>query len=188
VVLSAAADWRWLLDRHDSPWYPTVRLFRQARYGAWDDVFERLAAALAQRVAEAPVGPLAVEVSAGELLDKITILQIKSERLKDEGKLKNVRAELALLTAAWERAVRPRPAVAVLAAELREVNEALWEVEDDLRDCERAGDFGPCFVELARSVYRYNDRRGALKREINELLGSRLREEKSYGRQTGQGK
>jgi tetratricopeptide (TPR) repeat protein len=184
VALSASADWRWLLDREDSPWYPTVRLFRQRRFGEWEEVFARMAEALKRRLAEGPVGPLLVEVSAGELLDKITILQIKKDRLKKPEQLRSVQAELAVLTAAWERAVRRTAELEQLTAELRAVNEALWEVEDALRDCERAQDFGEHFVELARRVYRTNDRRSALKRQVNDLLGSRLREEKSYGQQT----
>jgi hypothetical protein len=120
-----------------------------------------------------------VEVSPGELLDKITILEIKARRMTDPAKLRNVAAELGGLAAA--RRVLPRsPALAELTAELRAVNETLWEVEDDIRRCEQAGDFGPRFVDLARSVYHTNDRRAALKRRINDLLGARLVEEKSY--------
>jgi hypothetical protein len=115
------------------------------------------------------------------LLDKITILQIKGERIADPEKLRNVRAELDLLTAA-RAALGASPALADLEARLKEVNERLWEVEDALRERERRQDFGPEFVELARSVYRTNDRRAALKRAVNELLHSRLVEEKSYAR------
>jgi hypothetical protein len=129
--------------------------------------------------AAGPAG-LCVEVSAGELIDKITILQIKSERIADPAKLANVRRELAVLAAVRDREVAPSAELAGLADELRQLNEALWQVEDDIRDCERRQDFGPRFVELARSVYRHNDRRSALKRRINDLLGSRLIEEKSY--------
>lgn len=121
-----------------------------------------------------------VEIAPGELIDKITILQIKNERITDAGKLHNVRAELAVLLAARDRAVPPSPTLDALTAELRAVNEALWQTEDAVRACEQAGDFGSHFVALARSVYRDNDRRAALKRRINELLGSPLVEEKSY--------
>lgn len=122
-----------------------------------------------------------IEVSPGELIDKITILRIKAERFADPAKLANVRTELAALAQA--RAALPQdPETARLEAELKSVNEALWEVEDSIRDCERAGDFGPRFVELARAVYQTNDRRAALKRQINLHLGAKLIEEKSYKR------
>lgn len=120
-----------------------------------------------------------VPVAWGELVDKITILEIKSERIADPAKLANVVTELRFLR---ERlgAVEADPAVARLHAALKGVNEALWVIEDDIRDCERDGDFGPKFIELARSVYRTNDRRAELKREINVALGSAILEEKSY--------
>jgi hypothetical protein len=124
--------------------------------------------------------PLLIEVPAGELIDKITILEIKARRIADPEKLRHVGAELAALAAVRDTGLPASAELAALAAQLTAVNEALWQVEDDLRDCERRQDFGPRFVELARSVYRHNDRRAALKRAVNDLLGSRLVEEKSY--------
>jgi hypothetical protein len=121
-----------------------------------------------------------IETSPGELIDKITILEIKSERIGDPDKLRNVRVELEALLAARDREIVASEKLATLTAELRAVNEAIWDVEEELRRCEQAGDFGPGFVELARSVYKNNDRRAALKRAINEELGSRIIEEKSY--------
>jgi hypothetical protein len=121
-----------------------------------------------------------VPVSWGELIDKITILRIKSARLTDAAALANVRRELAALET-WEDAVRTGPRLTALIAALAEVNEALWEIEDRIREKEAARDFGVEFVELARSVYRQNDRRAGLKREISLALGSELIEEKSYG-------
>jgi hypothetical protein len=123
---------------------------------------------------------MTIEISPGELIDRITILEIKAARIADPAPLANVREELAALCRARDRAIPQGSEVARLTAELKAVNERLWEVEDALRDCERAADFGPRFVELARSVYRTNDRRAALKRELNLALGSRLVEEKSY--------
>ena len=158
---------------------------------------------------------LLVPVSAGELLDKITILQIKHQRIGDAAKRANVAVELAALEAVAVRAglvaeagqgpgpdgvFAPIPAVGAgsdgggdavadgagqaalvpVMAQLVTVNGELWEIEDRIRDCERAGDFGPGFVELARAVYRTNDRRAALKAQINQLCGSQLVEEKSY--------
>jgi tetratricopeptide (TPR) repeat protein len=182
VVLPFSPHWHWLLAREDSPWYPTVRLFRQKAWGDWEGVFARLAAELA-RVAAQPrsARPILVETAPGELLDKITILEIKSSRLADAAKLANVRRELAVLSAARDEAVPPSAELERLTAELRGVNEALWDVEDELRRCEREQDFGARFIELARSVYQTNDRRSAIKRGINDLLGSSLKEEKSYG-------
>jgi hypothetical protein len=124
--------------------------------------------------------PLHVEVSPGELLDKITILQIKRARLVDPTKREHVLIELGSLQAARARALREPEALAPLVTELQRVNERLWDVEDELRRCEARQEFGPAFVELARSVYRLNDERARLKRRLNELCGSMLIEEKSY--------
>ena len=121
-----------------------------------------------------------VELPLGDVVDKITILLIKEEQIKDDAKLENIRSELATLRDSWSEAGHPALESLVDWTALREVNQALWNVEDDLRDLERDGDFGPRFVELARSVYKINDRRAALKRSINVALGSRLVEEKSY--------
>jgi hypothetical protein len=123
-----------------------------------------------------------VEISAGELIDKITILEIKRDRIKDEAKLVNIRAELETLQAARAQAIHESEELSRVSADLRSVNEALWRIEDDIRDHERAKNFGPTFIELARAVYLTNDRRSDLKRQINALVGSRLVEEKSYAR------
>ena len=123
---------------------------------------------------------LQVEVSPGELIDKITILEIKAERISDPDKLTNVHRELRSLSATRKEALDTSPELDEFTAELRRINEQLWEIEDDIRDCERNGDFGERFIELARAVYRTNDRRAAAKRKINELLGSELVEEKDY--------
>jgi hypothetical protein len=121
-----------------------------------------------------------VPVSFGEVLDKITILEIKSERIQDAGKVKNVRLELEELIGVWNEAVPDPAAIAELRQQLKSVNEQLWEIEDDIRDQEAAQDFGGRFIELARAVYVTNDKRAALKKEINLALGSRFVEEKSY--------
>jgi len=123
---------------------------------------------------------ISVEVSAGELIDKITILEIKLERIKDSSKLENVKREYETLTASRDGALETSGELNGLTAKLKAVNERLWEIEDDIRQCERDKDFGEKFVELARAVYVTNDDRSRLKREINELLGSALIEEKSY--------
>jgi hypothetical protein len=121
-----------------------------------------------------------VPVSPGEVLDKITILEIKSERMTDPEKLANVRAELALLQDTWAKAVREDEVVRDLHAQLKEINESLWVIEDDIRDKERVREFDQRFIELARSVYFTNDRRSAVKKQLNLHLGSRIIEEKSY--------
>lgn len=127
-----------------------------------------------------PTVSISVEISAGELVDKITILEIKSRRLTDPGMLRNVRRELEVLLEARDQALPDSGEMRELAAELGRVNEALWRIEDDIRGRERDGDFKDRFIELARSVYRRNDERAAIKRRINELAGSRIVEEKSY--------
>lgn len=121
-----------------------------------------------------------VEVSAGELLDKICILEIKMERIKDETKLKNVRVELSHLINVQNRAVQFDARVKSLFQKLKETNESLWEIEDEIRAHEKAKDFGPEFIHLARMVYMKNDLRCHIKQELNEKLGSELKEEKSY--------
>jgi len=123
---------------------------------------------------------LQVSVSAGEFLDKLTILEIKSERIEDEAKLANVRKELDILRRTWEASALTRVEIAPQMAALKKVNESLWEIEDRIRLKEAADTFDDEFVQLARSVYRENDRRAAIKRELNELLGSELVEEKYY--------
>jgi hypothetical protein len=121
-----------------------------------------------------------VEIAPGELIDKITILEIKLERIKDETKLANVRTEWETLTASRDAAFENTETLTRLTADLKAINEDLWVIEDNVRDCERAKDFSDMFIQLARAVYVTNDRRAEGKRAINELLGSRLIEEKSY--------
>jgi hypothetical protein len=123
---------------------------------------------------------LNVDLSAGEFLDKLTILEIKSERITDEAKLANVRRELEHLRAIWAGSPLAARDVAAPVAALKAVNEALWDIEDGIRRKEAAGAFDDEFVALARSVYRRNDERAAIKRELNLALGSTLIEEKSY--------
>ncbi len=181
VALRAYPHWVWLLDREVTPWYPTLRLFRQKNEGDWNSVFAHMSSVLSERLAGAlQRRPLLVEISAGELIDKITILEIKNERILVEDKLRNIQRELETLRQACTFPVSEE--LAQLTVELKKVNEALWDIEDHIRDHERNRDFGPSFVELARSVYLTNDRRSALKRQINDLLGSRLVEEKSYSK------
>ncbi len=212
VALKRVPDWRWLMDRTDSPWYPTTRLFRQTVAGDWGAVFARIEDELRSllessgpRASRALMNPSArdargpeerqpptprVPVSWGELLDKMTILEIKNVRLADPAARANVAKELALLTAEVEgtlalsgaEGLAGNAALAALKGRLRLVNETLWQVEDSIRAKEAKRVFDAEFVELARAVYLRNDERGALKKQINNLLHSELVEEKSYSR------
>jgi len=123
---------------------------------------------------------ISVPVAYGELIDKITILEIKSERMRDAAKLVNVRVELDLLNETWYADAASRIDIATERAALRSVNEALWDIEDDIRRKEKAKSFDAEFIELARAVYIRNDERATIKRAINVKLGSTLVEEKSY--------
>jgi hypothetical protein len=121
-----------------------------------------------------------VEVSPGEIIDKITILEIKSERMENELKLINVRHELDILSSTRDTNIIGSRRLSELTTNLKSVNEMLWKIEDDIRNCEAAKDFSQIFIDLARAVYVTNDKRAELKRKINSLLGSNIIEEKSY--------
>jgi uncharacterized protein DUF6165 len=126
------------------------------------------------------VNDILVPISPGELLDKITILRIKSARMTDAAKLANVRLELSLLEKTWRDSVDTAIDVSADERALHAVNERLWVIEDDIRDKERAQAFDARFIELARAVYVENDERATIKKRINVKLGSRIVEEKSY--------
>lgn len=151
-----------------------------AKAGAEKRAAKRAAKIAEKRDKETENG-LRVEVAYGEFIDKITILLIKTERIDDEEKLKNVRNELNSLMETY-RVLIPSPTndLKLLEDKIKRINEALWEIEDAIRDKERAKAFDAEFVKLARSVYYVNDERCKVKRQINELLGSSLVEEKSY--------
>lgn len=123
---------------------------------------------------------ISVPVSPGELIDKLTILEIKSERMTDAAKLANVRLELKLLSETWASSDFAKFDIKAEWAELKRINTALWDIEDDIRDEERNQRFGEQFIKLARAVYFVNDDRAAVKRQINTKLGSKIVEEKSY--------
>jgi hypothetical protein len=197
VALSKRPEWRWQSERSDSIWYPTARLFRQTARGDWDGVFSRMAEALAKRAETGPVAivsdaeldntrkaPLRVEVSWGELLDKISILTIKEERITSPAAVANVQRELAHLSEIVSGRPPLPPEIEEKCLRLRSINEALWDVEDALRACEQDQRFDPRFVELARKVYVLNDQRAKIKREINLLMKSGFVEEKEYSSET----
>lgn len=183
IAIKNVPEWRWLLDRDDSPWYPTARLFRQSSRGKWSDVFERmtqgLEVLLRKRAADR-ASPVLIPGSIGELIDKLTILEIKSKNISDDAKRANVAYELELLHDLKRSMGLSGQDLDQLATALKETNLALWDIEDKIRNCEARQDFGQEFIQLARSVYKENDRRASLKRNINLLCGSRIFEEKSY--------
>ena len=123
---------------------------------------------------------ISVEIAPGELIDKITILEIKLERISNPEKLENVRKEWLVLTEVRDTTIKISDQLRLLSDELKTINEMLWKIEDDIRDCERNKDFGETFITLARSVYKTNDERAQIKHRINHILGSKLVEEKSY--------
>lgn len=123
---------------------------------------------------------ITVDVSLGEFLDKLAILQIKSERIRNAAKLANVRKELDLLTRTWAASPFAAKDIREPLARLKAINEKLWDIEDRIRIKESEGVFDQGFIELARAVYLCNDERAAIKRTLNALLGSELVEEKSY--------
>lgn len=202
VALKHAPDWRWLLERADSPWYPTMRLFRQPSRDAWAPVFDAIAAEVEARIgARTPGGHadaesatarwiaparrdeaalIAIPGAIGELIDKITILEIKESRVGEPAKLRNIRYELALLRKMKAEAGLSGAKLDQMEAELKRANEILWNVEDALRRCEARRQFDAEFVSLARLVYTSNDQRAALKKRINLLFNSAIVEEKSY--------
>lgn len=189
LALKHVPDWRWLMDRDDCPWYPTMTLFRQAEKGNWKSVFERIVSSVEACIAKrdtrledkrSQMDPLSIPGAAGELIDKITILEIKEDRIKDSTKLKNIRFELALLQQLKTECGYGGERLGKLETELKAANCLLWNVEDALRELERKGDFGARFISLARQVYKTNDHRSEVKKKINELLNSKVVEEKSY--------
>lgn len=120
------------------------------------------------------------DISLGEFLDKLTILEIKRTRISDPAKLDNVDRELKVLAALWHESAWEGAAVEEEVEALRQINRRLWDIEDDIRRKEAAGEFDADFIELARSVYLTNDERARIKRRINSKLGSGIVEEKSY--------
>ena len=199
LLLKQVPDWRWGMEGDRSFWYPSMRLFRQKERGNWAEVMERVAVELAAYVGcrdqESPgrdsatpitktqsnQGTEAViiqaPISVAELVDKITILQIKTLHFQGPS-LGNVKKELRALEAVLEQMnLRIDPS---LIQRLKDVNAELWQIENAIRDHERQKSFGETFIQLARSVYLQNDKRAAIKKKINTAYGSALVEEKSY--------
>ena len=120
------------------------------------------------------------EISAGELIDKITILEIKKDKISDKEKLFQVEKELVSLKETLKKNIADQDLILNLKKDLKDINSKLWEIEDGKRNAEKNNDFGKKFVELARNVYKFNDERAKIKLKINNLLGSRIKEVKSY--------
>ena len=194
LLLHKIPDWRWGLHGNTTFWYPSMRLFRQKERGNWNEVIERVTEALHEQFGGSstntkPTTPKQPEImtkliqeihapiSLGELIDKITILQIKTQHLQGTA-LENVKKELCALQTTLN--TLNLNIEASLIKRLKEVNQTLWKIEDDIRDQERQKKFGETFIYLARSVYQQNDRRAAIKKQINTIYGSALVEEKSY--------
>jgi hypothetical protein len=128
----------------------------------------------------AAVTSVSIDAAPADLLDRMTVLEIKSERLTNDQQLRNVRAELAALRLSRERWIPATPQLDDFTLQLRKVNAVLWDLEETVRRCDEAEDFGEAFVRSARSIIHTNNRRAALKRAINALLGADFQEEKSY--------
>ena len=194
LLLHKVPDWRWGLAGQTTFWYPSMRLFRQTESGNWNEVMERVAEELlrhfgsnheATQPAKAPkqaskaepIQTILAPISLGELIDKITILQIKTQHLQGTA-LANVTKELDALETTF-KSLQLNIDTALIQR-LKEINEELWQIEDAIRDQEHQMSFGETFIRLARSVYQQNDRRSAIKKEINTTYSSAFVEEKSY--------
>ena len=123
---------------------------------------------------------LLAEISAGELIDKITILEIKKNKISDENKLKEIDKELNSLNHTMNKSILEKSKILTFKDQLKEINQKLWEIEDSKRMAEKNNDFGKEFIELARNVYKLNDERARIKLKINEILGSNIKEVKSH--------
>ena len=120
------------------------------------------------------------EISAGELVDKITILEIKKNKISDENKLKEIDKELNSLNNTMDKFILDKSKILTFKDQLKEINLKLWDIEDGKRTAEKNNDFGKIFIELARNVYKFNDERAKIKLKINEILGSNIKEVKSH--------
>jgi len=202
LLLKKVPDWRWGLFGNTTFWYPSMRLFRQQERNDWHEVLQRVTEALQDefsntREHQEPIkeqssnkpittdmqptnkcqSEISAPISLGELIDKITILQIKTHHLKGQA-LANVENELKALQKTLNDL--DLDIDLSLMQRLKQVNQDLWNIEDSIREKEYEKDFGETFIQLARSVYRQNDRRAALKKQINMTYGSSLTEEKAY--------
>ncbi|HVA48469.1 MAG TPA: tetratricopeptide repeat protein [Pirellulales bacterium] len=168
VAVATVPDWRWLLDRDDTPWYPTMRLFRQHRRGDWHDVFVRITSALAELIGAPMDLSTMVRIGPGELIDRVARLEIALDQGGAAGG--GNREELVTLENSLSRLLRRAPQVAELKNELKAACEALSAAERQIDECRRGGDFGPQFVELARTAYAERERHRRLMGLINDAF------------------
>jgi len=126
------------------------------------------------------INKIFAEISAGELIDKITILEIKQEKIKDASKLQSIKTEITSLQQTLNEHITLDDEIKKLSKELKQINLKLWDIEDGKRNCEKEKNFGEKFIELARNVYLFNDQRAKIKLQINNHLGSNIKEVKSY--------
>ncbi|HEY8007928.1 MAG TPA: DUF6165 family protein [Methylocella sp.] len=186
LALKHVPDWRWLMHRTDCPWYPTMRLFRQPEKGDWTSVFEQIASSVEKLVTKhaqytsRQTATLAIPAAVGDLIDRITILEIKENQIAEPAKLANIQLELAMLRKLKTEHGYEGKLLKQIEADLKATNFLLWKVEDALREHEARADFGESFVCLARQVYVINDRRASLKNKLNRIFHSVITEEKSY--------
>ena len=175
LLLPFAPDWRWFRDRDDSPWYPSMRLFRQPAPGDWDAVLTRVVEELARLTPGSAPGagpdapPITIAIGPGELVDRITTLEAALERTADPEDRRGLADELAGLERTAARHMLDSAALRDLRAQMASVNADLAAIEEDLRDCERRGDFGPRFVERARAGLRAGERHADIRHRIDAL-------------------
>jgi len=171
VVLSKAPGWQWMFGREDSPWYPTMRLFRQERLLDWPPVFERIAQELTKVIPPSlRARSIGVRVSPGELFERIARAEIDLELAPDEMSRRACQTDLAQLKEIRDRTFPSTSQLEALAGELRGAISTVQTAEETLRACEKAGDFGAAFVEQARALAGARERWGQLRREIDSLL------------------
>ncbi|HQU42168.1 MAG TPA: glycosyltransferase family 9 protein, partial [Pirellulales bacterium] len=177
VAVATVPDWRWLLDRDDTPWYPTMRLFRQHRRGDWHDVFARITSALAELIGAPMDLSTLVRIGPGELIDRVTRLEIALDNVGaggggGAGGDGGQREELMTLDNSLSRLLRRAPEVAAFKDELKTVHASLLQTEREIDECRRGGDFGPQFVELARTAYAERERQRQILGMINDAFSS----------------
>jgi Tfp pilus assembly protein PilF len=192
VALAYSPEWRWLQTGDTSPWYPTMRLFRQTSFQDWSSVFSKMATCLESArpyrreqllptTNSPPLRVTPVALSPAEVLDKFLILELKQRFSTTESHQESIRHELASLQEAFDAYfASPDQAWQTWVDKLQDVNQRLWNAEDQIRACERRNDFGPRFVELARTIYQTNDQRSDIKRQINAFFGMPAAEVKIY--------
>lgn len=184
LLLRKDPDWRWLAREEDNVWYPKTKLYRQRIAGDWSEPVQRLVVDIAARIGKAapplPGTMPLVPISVGDLVDRLTILNLKLAHARSSEQAMELRHQATMLETEMQKISKGLPALTDLEKDIAEVNARLWRVEDQIREAEANKAFGDEFVALARSVYELNDKRAALKRKVDDTAGSRFREVKTY--------